>query len=273
MKTSHLLSLALLGCSLPACAEGVQAASPHSFSSSLTVTSDYMFRGMTQTWGNGAVQGSLDYVHASGLYGGLWASNVSPKIYAGGYVEADITGGFRGAFTEDFGYSAEVKHIVYPGANYKHVSYADLPSQRYDNTEATLGLSYRWVSLKYGYMLNDLLGFNEKTGYTRGTRGSTYIDLSVEIPLPQEFSLGLHAGRQDIKAELVTPTAGGSTNPDFTDYRVSLSKRFADDWLAMLAWTRNQNTRFFNSTPSNKDLGDLYDMGKTRVSLSLTKVF
>ena len=45
-------------------------------SANLGITSNYLFRGVTQTDGSTATQGGLDYEHASGLYVGGWGSNV-----------------------------------------------------------------------------------------------------------------------------------------------------------------------------------------------------
>ena len=48
-----------------------------SFSGSAAVTSDYRFRGMTQTLSDPAVQAGFTLSHSSGLYAGLWGSNVN----------------------------------------------------------------------------------------------------------------------------------------------------------------------------------------------------
>ena len=48
-----------------------------SFSGSAAVTSDYRFRGITQTQNDPAVQAGFTLSHSSGVYGGLWGSNVN----------------------------------------------------------------------------------------------------------------------------------------------------------------------------------------------------
>ena len=48
-----------------------------SFSGSAAVTTDYRFRGVTQTQNDPALQGGFTLGHASGLYFGLWGSNVN----------------------------------------------------------------------------------------------------------------------------------------------------------------------------------------------------
>ena len=48
----------------------------HSTSASVAMSSDYVWRGYSQTDSEPAISGSFDYGHASGLYAGTWASNV-----------------------------------------------------------------------------------------------------------------------------------------------------------------------------------------------------
>src|SRR5450756_487044 len=52
-------------------------ASPHTFTGNVGLVSQYIFRGLTQTNGNPAIQGGADYAHASGFYAGTWLSNIS----------------------------------------------------------------------------------------------------------------------------------------------------------------------------------------------------
>ena len=47
-----------------------------SFSGSAAITSDYRFRGITQTQNDPAIQAGFTLAHTSGLYFGLWGSNV-----------------------------------------------------------------------------------------------------------------------------------------------------------------------------------------------------
>lgn len=243
-------------------------ASPHQFSGTATITSDYVFRGLTQTWGQPAIQGSIDYAHASGFYGSLWASTMSDKVVAGSDFEIDLALGFRGAVNEQLGYGAGLITVYYPGGNYNKMKWGERPDERYDFTEAHVFLGYRWVTLKYSQTLNDLMGFNEKTGFSKSTKGATYVELNADIPLMETgVVLGLHAGRQDLKA-----TAGG-INPNFTDYRVSLSKTFAESWSASVQVSENNNAAFFNGTRSNQNENDARDVGKRRYAVTLTRLF
>jgi uncharacterized protein (TIGR02001 family) len=68
----------LMGAAILAGAAVVGAGPAHAdgFSGSISLTSDYVFRGISQTDGGAAIQGSLDY--SQGIFSaGLWGSNVN----------------------------------------------------------------------------------------------------------------------------------------------------------------------------------------------------
>ena len=52
-------------------------ASDHTFTGNVGLFSQYIFRGLTQTDRQPAIQGGFDYSHSSGFYLGTWASNIS----------------------------------------------------------------------------------------------------------------------------------------------------------------------------------------------------
>ncbi len=267
-----ILLTGALGLFAAAAAAEDAPASPHQLTGTATVVSDYIFRGLTQTWGQPAVQGSIDYAHASGLYASLWASTISKKVIAGSNVEIDLALGYKGALSENWNYGAGLLHIYYPGGNWDKVTHTAVPNQKYDFTEANAFIAYKWINLKYSQTLNDLLGFNEKTGFTGSTKGSNYLEINADIPLTESgVVLGLHVGRQDFKAVYNVP--GGTVNPDFTDYRISLSKPIADGWVGAVQVTENSNTAFFNGTLSNYSANDRRDVGKRRFVISLTRLF
>jgi uncharacterized protein (TIGR02001 family) len=258
----------LCACFASASADETQAP-PHQFSGTATLVSDYIFRGLTQTWGKPALQGSIDYAHSSGAYASLWASSISNKVVAGAHTEIDLAVGYKGAFDHDWTYSGGVLSIFYPGGNYNKIAYAALPGQKYDFTELNASLGYRWVSVKYSYSINDLLGFNEKTGFTGGTRGSGYVELNADLPLMESgYVLSLHAGHQDIRARYAD-----GRNPDFTDYRIALGRQFESGWAGAVQVTQNANSSFFDNTPSNYNLKDMRDVGKRRFAISVTRLF
>ncbi len=60
-----------------------------SLSANFALGSDYLFRGLSQTWGEPALQGGVDF-NAGRFHAGAWGSNVSRDSYPGGGIEVDL---------------------------------------------------------------------------------------------------------------------------------------------------------------------------------------
>lgn len=218
------------------------------WSGNLNLVSEYRFRGIDQTWGNPAVQGGVDWTHAAGWYAGTWASNVSRRSYPGGGMELDIYGGYNGKIDEAWSYTAGLYGYVYPGANLRHARCpsaafsapcGSLPDQRYDTLEANLGVTWQWLAYKLSVSATDYFGANEKTGYSKGTAGTLYHDLTATVAVSDKLNLILHAGYTDIRA-----TVAGH-DPSYTDWRIALSRTFDEGWNASLAAAGGSNDRFY----------------------------
>ena len=68
------------------------------------IVSDYVFRGISQTDNNPAVQGGVDY-HQSGLYAGAWATNVDiPGSDA--KARLDVYGGYKMRLSSGWNFDA-----------------------------------------------------------------------------------------------------------------------------------------------------------------------
>jgi len=87
-------------------------------SGNVSMASDYVFRGISQTDNQMALQGGFDYEHESGLYIGTWASNVDSQFFnEGGHdpqLEVDIYAGYSSEFM-GFGYDVGYLRYQYPG--------------------------------------------------------------------------------------------------------------------------------------------------------------
>lgn len=97
MKKLILASAALAVFTASVRAEEVKPNNETSFNAA--VTSDYRYRGISQTRLKPALQGGADYVNnPSGLYAGAWGSSIKWTKDAGGdgNVELDLYGGKRG---------------------------------------------------------------------------------------------------------------------------------------------------------------------------------
>jgi len=104
------LTQALLATGLISAAFSVQAQeSP--ISANVALTSDYIYRGVSQTSGGSAIQGGFDFASESGFYVGTWASSITFDDS----IEIDYYGGFSGALTDEVGYDIGFLYYDYPG--------------------------------------------------------------------------------------------------------------------------------------------------------------
>jgi uncharacterized protein (TIGR02001 family) len=85
-------------------------------SGSATLTSDYRFRGVSQSDKAMAVQGGLTIAHESGLYVGTWASNLSGwGTFGGANMELDLIGGYKAKLSDNAALDVGVTWYMYPG--------------------------------------------------------------------------------------------------------------------------------------------------------------
>lgn len=88
-------------------------------SGGVTLTSDYRFRGVSQSSRDAAVQGWLQYDHASGFFANVWASSIDfndADTYDSS-AEVDLTAGYNFKIMGDTDATAKVLYYWYPGAD------------------------------------------------------------------------------------------------------------------------------------------------------------
>lgn len=141
------------------------------FSGSVTATSDYVFRGVSQTDEGPALQLGLRLDTDSGIYGALWASNVDYGDTVGSDAEVDYTLGWAGGLGADWALDANLTRYTYPGTR----SGFDLD---YSELVGSLTWKQRW----YG-----VLGYSNDV-FASGEDG-TWIQLGVRLPLAEAWSL------------------------------------------------------------------------------------
>jgi len=224
---------------------------------SSTLASQYIFRGLTQTDGRPTVQGELDLVHPSGFYLSTSLSNISwiTDQFSSGpvssAVEVDLFGGYKWAFAKDWTLDLGALRYFYPG------DYKSLPGYDANTTEAYLGLSYSWASLKYSRVISDgNLGIPKASG-------SSYVDLSLTMPLGESgWSVLAHGGRTTFN----TSSSAANDLLSYTDYKLGLSVALKD-WTLALAGT-NADTKdagYKNALGRN--------IGKGRATFTIAKAF
>lgn len=200
MFKKTLIAGVIAGAFMPALAVAEQPpASPHTLTGNVGFFSQYIFRGLTQTDRKPALQGGFDYSHASGLYAGTWASNISwlhdGGAYSnGGSLEWDFYGGYKNTFGKsDFTYDIGTLYYWYPGtAN----TLANPLNIKGDTWEIYGALGWKWLSAKYSYSIQN------DTFAVRDSDGTWYLDLSANVPLGElskgldGLTLVLHWGKQ-----------------------------------------------------------------------------
>ncbi len=251
MSHSKLLNtLILTALALPGIAMAEEA-SP--FTANVSLVSDYLYRGISQTGAKPAIQGGVDYAHSSGLYAGVWGSNISwlsdAAVASNASVELDTYFGFKSSFAEDFSYDVGFLRYNYPG------TYA-AGAVKADTDEVYGALGYKWVTVKYSYSLGDTFG-------VASAKGTNYLDLSANYTFEDAgVTLGAHFGKQTYKGA----AAAAAT---YSDYKLSVSKSFSGYALGLAYSKTNAATgpgAFYYSLQGK-------DLGKGTAVLSLAHSF
>ncbi len=275
-------------CSLPVvsiAADVTPAATPTSpVTGNFSLTSDYRFRGLSQTAKKPAVQGGLDYAHESGFYLGTWASSINANQYPNATIEWDFYGGYKFEPVKDVGIDLGLIHIHYPGgkstaATTTFASRAGITT--YPNTtELYAGVSYKWFSAKYNRSISsslfgldsgtvgtlaDINGNNPYNTPNINTRGSGYLDLAANVEVADKLTLGLHVGHQAVK---------NYSNFSYTDYKIGLTKEYAGfSFGAAVVSTNAKSEWWYAQTPDQVGSTSRTKIGETGLVLSVTKPF
>ena len=125
-------------------------------SGNLSLTSNYVYRGITQTAGKPTVQGGIDYDFENKLYIGAWASGAS--IFRNLFAE---TGGAEGASNSTYeldtyvGYRNRIGNVGYDVGYLRYNFPGNYPGTRADTDELYGELKYKFISAKYSYSLGN----------------------------------------------------------------------------------------------------------------------
>ncbi|NNG25385.1 TorF family putative porin [Telluria aromaticivorans] len=231
-----------------ALADEAKAATELSFNAA--VTSDYRYRGISQTRLQPALQGGADVVHtASGLYAGAWASTIKWTEDAGGdgSVELDLYAGKRGELLPGLGYDVGVLTYVYPSNGLKKV-----PGFTTANTtELYAQLSYGPALVKYSHAVTDLFGFVD-------SKNSGYLDLAANLAAGEGTVVNLHAGRQRV---------AHNSAASYTDWKIGVTRDFGIVTGALAYIGTNAGKTAYASPANGKFLG------KSALVLTISKTF
>jgi uncharacterized protein (TIGR02001 family) len=200
----------------------------HVWSANVALTTDYLYRGVTQTNEGPAIQGSFDYAYTPyGFYLGIWGSNVEFNIAApalsGGVpvetqtddasLEIDFYGGFNGTFANGVSWDIGVLYYFYPGQD------EDSGGGDYDFIEGYLNLGYTFVKVPLEPAVG--FGFAYSADFFGGDGDSVYPQGSLALSLPEGFGLSLTVAHLSVGGDETTGPAGFS----YTHWSVALSRR------------------------------------------------
>ncbi|MCK9366290.1 MAG: TorF family putative porin [Metallibacterium scheffleri] len=247
-----------------ACAAGLLAAHPAhadgTVSGNVAMVSDYVFRGLTQTWGQPALQGGAG-IHADGFDAGFWGSSVNARSYPGGGDELDLYASYGRDFGDGFNWRGGLYGYLYPGANLDH---AGLPAQSLDTAEANVALGWRWFTLQYNRALTDYFGAGRAAGFQGASRGTSYLQLDARFALGSAWTLALHVGHTHYTTTLAAPLPDGARNPSYSDYGITVLRQLDAHWSLGASLTHATNAAYYHATASYLDASDMLDVGGTR---------
>ena len=209
---------------------------PGEFSGNVAITSDYVYRGFTQTSEEFAVQGGLDWDSGAGFYVGVWGSNLNFGPGDPAHLEVDIYAGYANSFDNGFSYDVGFLYYLYPG---------DTDALDYDFWEAYLS---------FGYEV-DALSFSAGVAYTPdnfgGTDDGVYFNGGVGYGLTDYVSVDANIGYWSVD---------DSFGDDYADWNIGATFSIPD-WFDF-------DVRYFDT-----DLGNCDDLCDSRFVGTISRSF
>lgn len=263
----------------------------------VTVTNNYIYRGISQTNSKPAIQGGFDYAHESGFYVGNWNSSISwisdtynqfsaaPPNGTGKVVssplEMDFYGGFKKELIgEGFASDLGILQYYYPTnglPNFNGAFANPNSTEIYAAQNYTFGPVTGFV--KISYALSTLFG-------TVNSSGSYYPDLTTNydtgvwgLAVNAHVGYQYYAGSQNANTSF-TNGSGVSNNRilGYTDWKLGVTKDFGGGLSGALAYTGTNAQTFSGSyaysspTTSGNGVGGK-NLGRSAYLVSLTKTF
>lgn len=162
-----------------------------------TVTSDYVFRGVSQMDSSPAAQIGLDYEHESGFFAGAWASNVDFGDDAN--AEIDFFAGYFGEINDTFSYDLSYTYYTYTGyssaddSNYGELivnAYVDAFTFTLGHTSdfVNSGDAAQYIGAAYDFELPYEVALTLQTGYSFGDAYEDYEYIDYSATVAKNFS-------------------------------------------------------------------------------------
>ncbi|MFO7594100.1 MAG: TorF family putative porin [Pseudomonadota bacterium] len=214
-------------------------------SMNIGATSNYIWRGVTQSGNDAALSGGLDYAHDSGFYAGTWTSSLGGGL-SGGLEELDWYAGFAGG-GDTFGYDVNLTAYTYP--------------QMEDSDFTELGASVSYSMFTVGLNSTVASDVDDADGSAESfIEGDLYTYVAASFSLENDYSFDATFGNYAFDDDGVN-----GAELDYTHYRLAVTKaagNFGDITLAYDATDMDDDP----ATVDTKEDGAL-------VSLSWSKSF
>jgi uncharacterized protein (TIGR02001 family) len=174
----------------------------YTLSYNLGATTDYRYRGISQSRLKPALQGGADLAFKNGFYLGAWGSTINWIKDAGAPtianvdtgsapVEIDLYGGYKGK-VGNLDYDVGALQYLYPSNKYSNI-----PGAANANTLEFYGaITFGLVTAKYSHSLSNLFGYKSATA---NSKGSGYLDVSANFDLGNGWSVVPHVGHQTVR--------------------------------------------------------------------------
>jgi uncharacterized protein (TIGR02001 family) len=187
------VAVAALAASAPTHAAGA-------WSAAVTGTSDYVFRGVSLSYGHPVLQGGLNYQSQQGWFVGAWGSRVEPYPYEQHAIETDVYAGMGWQLSPRWSARATYTRYLY---------LRDERPRPYDYGELAVSLGFEdRIAATLSYQPDAT--HRAEPGYVRG-RPSWSCELAGQWPLWKRLSVVGSAGYYDLKRLYgVGYTAGGA---------------------------------------------------------------
>jgi uncharacterized protein (TIGR02001 family) len=198
-------------------------------SSTITLVSDYEFRGVSLSKTDPALQASLDYEFANGIAIGAWASNLDYGDDYDGSFELDFYASYSHEISETSSWSAGITAYTYPDSSAQPATstqdarlriepylegYVDITvgafqaAQWYAHDYSGLGVGAQYTEINYTQELPRSFGVTAHLGYSWG---DYWDDDTLGGGELTDYSLGVtyQAGNYTLGAKLTGTDASG----------------------------------------------------------------
>lgn len=169
-----------------------------------SLLSDYRTRGISQTQNDPALQGEATLIHNSGLYAGIWSSNVDFGYGSRTRQEVDYYAGYWWQMSDDV--ALDIGYIKYA-----------YPRQSDFNASETYAILHAYGLLAGVQYSSDLYG----------NQSALYSYVGYGTILPYDIGLDMRYGLNDLKDPLFISASGHNRN-SYHEWEVKVNRTFLD---------------------------------------------